>query len=752
MPSFSQHSHEAMASIQAQQDNVDRARAYKSRNKRPCDFCRYKKAACHLDSTPPCELCARYNKECKFVESPAKRRRPNDANGSSVDLGMDNGAAFDSLGHNAFTTVAGEDHHPILGWDSGFTSFDLSSMAMTPALAPDSLIPFDPILYQQDVNGPFDSFDTVPSSSSSADMPGKVFGHRHQTSSRTSPVSLQSLQSLSPANMSMHLNMKLPFDSTSGEPSLDNQASSNAQIVGMSGDMDPYLLSRFRYDAYNEASLQSIRLRKMNQHSTAGGTAPAFFVISHNALASKAQPNHSPNPDKYRYELEEMVTDEVGKRLIRLFYRYVQPYFPLNTREGRNHSRDSAGIRSPSTVPTCILAALYGHALPFCAWDEKLCVNVYTPPSADALFRLAWKAVQPQIHTPNLAVLQTLLLLIQRRPTNKHVPDTPVKWALMSTTWSVAQTLGLNRDPTDWPLPSWEIKVRKRLAWATYIQEKWLALNSGRASHISQEDWDVPTLQASDFADADREGPDAPAGFYGQHFVKLGELTVIVDEILRDLFSLKAVKSLQGSLEATFEAAKPLRERLTAWHHSLPEGLLPQAIPHPPLSPPRRKSLSHDLDGNGSLYLAYITAKISLFRAMLRAPMPAMLETGGTTAATTALRTGALTVAREVLDFLEGLGAKELEAFWGSYARTNFTIASSFILLLFVTAPTLPDAQECLCLLKAWRSLLRVKSRSCDLLNMALLRVDGVFVAGPDQLIDLSPAAAQAWAESEQVE
>lgn len=80
-------------------------------------------------------------------------------------------------------------------------------------------------------------------------------------------------------------------------------------------------------------------------------------------------------------------------------------------------------------------------------------------------------------------------------------------------------------------------------------------------------------------------------------------------------------------------------------------------------------------------------------------------------------------------------------------ARTNFAIASSFLLLLFVTSRTSQEAQECLALLKSWRSLLRIKSRSCDLLNLALLRLDGVFVAGIDRLIDLTPAAAQAWAE-----
>ncbi|EME86799.1 uncharacterized protein MYCFIDRAFT_172491 [Pseudocercospora fijiensis CIRAD86] len=52
------------------------------------------------------------------------------------------------------------------------------------------------------------------------------------------------------------------------------------------------------------------------------------------------------------------------------------------------------------------------------------------------------------------------------------------------------------------------------------------------------------------------------------------------------------------------------------------------------------------------------------------------------------------------------------------------------MLLLFITSPTLVDAKECLQLLNSWRSFLRIKSRSCDLLNLALLRLDGVFSCG----------------------
>ncbi|KAK3112925.1 hypothetical protein LTR53_010265, partial [Teratosphaeriaceae sp. CCFEE 6253] len=563
MPSFSQQS----MSQQAQQDSIDRARAYKSRNKRPCDFCRYKKAACHLDSQPPCELCIRYSKDCTFVESPAKRRRPNDNDGSGSQ--RKSSGSFDhtarAVGEPYLNGNSLDMDHGIPGWEHGMHAFSMPGMALTPGLGPPDFGPFDPALYQEPMA--FDDFDPLPATHAMESVGNGLRGHIHKSSLDASP---DTRTTLSPAGL------QLPLDTTSGEPSLDNQASSNAQIVGMSGESDPYLLARYRYDQYNEATFQSIRLRKMNDVSIADGALPAFFAISANALASRAQPVEKTDVmERYRREVEEMVGDDVGKRLIRLFFRYVQPYFPVLTREGRGE-RDADGIREPRGIATCILAAIYGHALPFCAWDEKLCVEVYTPPSADALFRLAWLACQPLMHTPSLAVLQTVLLLVQRRPTNKHVSDTPFKRVMMTVAVSVAQSLGLDRDPTDWPLPTWEIKIRKRLAWATFVQDKWLSVNFGRSSHIQADDWDVPMLSEADFADIDREGPDAPAGFFGQHFAKLAELTVIVDDIMHGLFSVRATKALQGSLDATLDVAKPLRLRLTEWHGQLPPGLLPQ--------------------------------------------------------------------------------------------------------------------------------------------------------------------------------
>lgn len=53
---------------------VNSVRPYKSRSKRPCDFCRRRKTCCIIENLIPCMACAQFNKgACTFVEGPLKR-------------------------------------------------------------------------------------------------------------------------------------------------------------------------------------------------------------------------------------------------------------------------------------------------------------------------------------------------------------------------------------------------------------------------------------------------------------------------------------------------------------------------------------------------------------------------------------------------------------------------------------------------------------------------------------------------------
>lgn len=100
----------------------------------------------------------------------------------------------------------------------------------------------------------------------------------------------------------------------------------------------------------------------------------------------------------------------------------------------------------------------------------------------------------------------------------------------MTNAVSISQALGLNLDPSDWPLPPWEQRLRKRIAWALYSQEKWLSLNFGRSSHISPDDWDVNELTPEDFEEYDSGDTTS-----SEHFLRLCVLAGVVDDILRNL-------------------------------------------------------------------------------------------------------------------------------------------------------------------------------------------------------------------------
>ena len=64
-----------------------------------------------------------------------------------------------------------------------------------------------------------------------------------------------------------------------------------------------------------------------------------------------------------------------------------------------------------------------------------------------------------------------------------------------------------------------------------------------------------------------------------------------------------------------------------------------------------------------------------------------------------------------------------------------------------VSADDVENARDCLDLLEDWRAALRLKSRSCDLLNLALLRLDSVLVKGLGDIVELGEGARLVWME-----
>ncbi|KAH6670108.1 fungal-specific transcription factor domain-containing protein [Halenospora varia] len=674
-------------------------RSYKSRKYRPCDFCRARQVACKIDITPPCQLCSSHGRQCTFVERPKKKRRPNAANGETSGAGASAPMQHFDVGTNQLSP----------GFIAQYNNHDSSFNGLT--------------------------------------------GHEG-LESQSSPNQLHQLNSNgqdgSPLyNMDPYLQMMTGV--TRIRP-LDSHTSRVARFIGETGESNPYLLRHYNYDENDECTISKLTYRRIkstaNQNGVANerGEPPVVFMLADDSLAQKGEPRVEDEIlAKARTDISNMFTEQEALRLIGLFFRFVYPYFPILCKSEFFLN----GSLSPTilhTLPMSLLSAMYATALPFMLYDDLLATTiVHSPPPAHQLFRISWISVTQELHTPRLATLQACLLLLQRAPTNRFTTDTPWKTSLVGWTVSLAQTLGLTRECSDWTtIPTFEVTLRKRLWYGTFIMDKWASLGAGMPSHIRVDDFDVLPM-----TDQDLEHPsmdttsNSMPGFLEpeadtNHFRLLSELTLILSDIMDSYYTLGASRRTSKDFNHSLELARPLRNRLKAWNDSLP--------PTMALRQPDRvdsRGLTR-LSGNSSLSLAYIVATMTLFRALMR-PLENLTqgeeEDQRMTMSRNAVRTGAKECAKEVVEFVEGLSRGALDAFWHSWSRANFAIASSFLMQLLVTSESEEESREINDLVTRWRWHMRLSSNTSSngLMSLGLLRLDGLLLENGQQVQQQQP-------------
>jgi hypothetical protein len=503
------------------------------------------------------------------------------------------------------------------------------------------------------------------------------------------------------------------------EGSLEFVPGAFSYYIGPTGVSDVHLISREPYDAANltRTRVNGLRYRRMDSatasattitgvsiagtnataasepSSTSAPGGPTIFGITDQSLLAKAEPRSQTSASDAAWsELWAILDPQKAWRLLQLYARFIDPYFPILSRHQIPASADEL-----SNMPLGILSAMCAAALPFIVYDPELVPLLLSPPSSQALYRLSWLGVFEELHAPSLTTLQACLLLQQRLPTNLYLFDTAFSWSLMATSVAVAQTIGLHRDPAGWAsLPLWERRLRRRLWWALWTTEKWYSLARGMPTHLTDDDHDVAPLVPEDVSDTLSDSTPHTK----THLFYLVSLTYVLADILKTYYTVRATRQLSDHLHLSLEAARPLRVRLKAWKDSLPATLrfgADRATAAGPLPDHRVHALDSEeyLDGNGSLHLCYIVTHMSLFRALLR-PLEKMQLGGALSEATgTLVHDGAKAVTRgaalcveEFVEFVEPLAGAQWNAFWHSWSRANFAIAGAFMVcLLHLVAP-----------------------------------------------------------------
>ena len=351
----------------------------------------------------------------------------------------------------------------------------------------------------------------------------------------------------------------------------------HSRYIGSSSEYEACLLDLYLCDEKGEILLGNSRLRRVSEAET--------FQMCPDEITQRHE------EEVADLDAIELIVSPHGRALINLYFRIVHPSFPILHKKvylekyGRTHREFSPPL----------LAAVYILALNWWSYSSDL---VQLPkPNVPELETLAFKTLNDVMHRPKLSTVQAGLLLLQR-------PKHESSWALTSQLVAVGQDLGLHLDCSQWKIPSWERGLRKRLAWALFMQDTWASLIYGRPSHISRFNWAVPPVVDGDFpesaADEDEEDGSTEVEKGRTLFIHMIGLSEMTKEVLETLYSQHAESEFRATnasaTKLVLDKAKPIQMRLKSWYAALPICLHMENIKPRKLSSTGRQSILNHHD------------------------------------------------------------------------------------------------------------------------------------------------------------
>ncbi|CAM1506434.1 Fc.00g060750.m01.CDS01 [Cosmosporella sp. VM-42] len=438
-----------------------------------------------------------------------------------------------------------------------------------------------------------------------------------------------------------------------------------SQYIGPTTDFEPSLINLSSFDPHDESLLSRGTLRKVSDHET-------FLML----------PDHNtPGHEHVTQDADriEAIVAPHGRKLIDLYFRIVHPGFPII----QKHVFLEKYERSHREFSPPILAAIYIIAINW--WEQSEELAQLPRPNVKELERIIRATLEDATFRPKLSTIQAGLLLSQRPEGDQ--------WAPTAQLVALGQELGLHLDCSTWKIPPWEKGLRKRLAWALYMQDKWGALVHGRPSHIFSNNWGVHSLTANDFPDVewDENDPDEKLDIERGRllFMRVVQLSEILAEILDTFYTLNAMQTVtnagpQGT-QLVLSLAKPIQLKLKEWYGGLPQTIrLDSSYSSNNPAPGRLSSI-------GYLHLAYFAAEITLHRRIIR-------SLASTTNSVDSYvhhicRSAAKARLISAMDFVNRLTPSHLRSFWYFASKTNFALIGTFGSLLWATSPGREEAE-----------------------------------------------------------
>ncbi|CAE7000359.1 hypothetical protein CFE70_000994 [Pyrenophora teres f. teres 0-1] len=471
------------------------------------------------------------------------------------------------------------------------------------------------------------------------------------------------------------------------------QRRQHSRYIGLSSPFDSLLIGLSQFDTRNESTFDLGTLRRVNDHE-------CFIMLPDENTQDFAGESEALG------HVEQLVHPH-GPALLDLYFQVVHPNYPII----QKHLFVERYRNGDRTFSPALLAGMYILALNWWALNPKL-AN-YSKPDASRLETIAMKALTLAMERPKLSTVQAGLLLLQRPEADS--------WSLTTQLVAIGQELGLHLDCSSWSVPLWERGLRKRIAWALYMQDKWSSLIHGRPSHIFNANWAVKPITEEDFVeDGDgyetrqEESKDEQTESHRGRilFAQMIGLTQIMAEVMDTFYTQTAIQDFANagkkSTDMILSRAKPVQIKLRHWHEKLPAEVK--------MTVPEKGKLT----STGYLHLAYFATEITLHRRIVQSLDSTVRDSYGLFMCRNAAKTRLISA----MDFVNRLKPEHLQSFWFFASKVNFTLIGTFGSLLWATAPAKEEAEFYKLRLSEYRWTLSVSSKRADFLDYAVSMLD----------------------------
>ena len=439
--------------------------------------------------------------------------------------------------------------------------------------------------------------------------------------------------------------------------------------IGTTADVEPILLKNSHLDAPTPDS----KIRRLDRNGTFARVDKATLVEAGENRTALQQVSDLAGPHK--------------ETLLDIYFAQVHPILPVLDEEAvRWALRDRL-------LDATLLATVY--LISYKWLNSEQCHDHSLEPWR--LAETASRLFDASLAHPQLSTVQAGLLLIQSSTETTHLASVQLT--------NIGYSLGLNQDCSQWNISSREQKLRKRLSWMLFAQDKWFSLLHGRPSYISASNWNVPQLSEEDFINPALPGARIPVST--DVVMQFMALTCVLSEILDTFYTLGAEAEAEAAgaqgLRIVLQKAKPVQIKLKDWFTRLPEHL-------------KMDAANENSCGVGSLHLAYFATEITLHRCIIRATA----RHGHDPYLSYICRSAAKTRLISAMDFVNRLRPAHLRPFWPFAGFANFALIGTFGALLEATALAREEAEFYHLRLEEYQWTLSVNRHDATFLGYAM--------------------------------